>query len=62
MNEPQYYQYEYTSESNTSFSCIARGDLDGDTSSSTFSIAGAADSTTKTATYAPTIAETSPEE
>ncbi|MDQ2645963.1 MAG: type II secretion system GspH family protein [Myxococcota bacterium] len=62
MNEPQYFQYEYTSESNTSFSCIARGDLDGDTSSSTFSIAGAADSTTKTATYAPTIAETSPEE
>jgi len=62
MNEPQYFQYEYTSEGNTAFSCIARGDLDGDDSTSSFSIAGAADSTSKTATYAPTIAEVSPEE
>jgi type IV pilus assembly protein PilA len=67
MNEPQYYQYEYTSDgpdTNTTFSCIARGDLDGDGSTSTFSIAGAVltGGGTKAATYAPTIAEVSPEE
>jgi len=62
MNEPQYYQYEYTNASATTFACIARGDLDGDSDPSTFTIAGAADASTHTATYAPTVAEVKPEE
>jgi type IV pilus assembly protein PilA len=62
MNEPQYYQYEYTNASATTFACIARGNLDGDSTASTFTIAGAADATSSTATYAPTISEVSPEE
>jgi type IV pilus assembly protein PilA len=67
MSEPQYYQYVYTSDgptTNTTFACTAHGDLDGDTTTSTFSIAGGfvTGGGTRAATYAPTIAETNPEE
>ena len=67
MNEPQYYQYIYTSDgpdTNTTFTCSARGDLDGDATTSTFSIAGGFVGTgaSKAATYAPTIGEVRPEE
>jgi type IV pilus assembly protein PilA len=64
MNEPQYYQYQYTLPTATTFSCIAKGDLDGDTVQSTFTLAGGVIGTTakKTATYAPTIGEVNPDE
>jgi hypothetical protein len=64
MNEPQYYQYQYVSADATSFSCVAKGDLDGDTVQSTFTLAGGVIGTTakKTATYAPTIGEVNPDE
>jgi type IV pilus assembly protein PilA len=62
MNEPQYYQYQYIADA-TTFSCVAKGDLDGDNVSSTFTLAGAVIGTTKkTATYAPTIGEDKPDE
>jgi type IV pilus assembly protein PilA len=63
MNEPQYYQYQYTSTS-TAFSCIARGDLDGDEVESEFTMLGAVigDTAKKAATYAPTIGEVRPDE
>jgi type IV pilus assembly protein PilA len=67
MNEPQYYSYIYTSDgpaTNTTFTCTARGDLDGDGTTSTFSIAGGMVGTggSKVATYAPTIGEILPDE
>jgi type IV pilus assembly protein PilA len=65
MSEPQYFQYEYVSDgpdTNTTFSCFARGDLDGDAKSSVFTLAGGVLAGTKAATYAPTITEKDPEE
>jgi type IV pilus assembly protein PilA len=41
VNEPQYYQYNYTSEDTAvDFTAQARGDLDGDSEFSSFSISG----------------------
>jgi type IV pilus assembly protein PilA len=69
MQDPQYYQYDYTATGTTgaageSFSAIARGDLDGNTSPSTFSLAGQiqADGTALVVTLAPNIAEAHPDE
>jgi hypothetical protein len=64
MNEPQYYQYQYTRPTTTTFSCIAKGDLDGDDVQSTFTLAGAVigETAKKAATYAPTIGEDKPDE
>ncbi|HET9958535.1 MAG TPA: type II secretion system protein [Polyangiaceae bacterium] len=69
MNDPQYYQYDYqatgVATGGGSFSCIAHGNLDGDTSTSTFYIAGgvAADGAgNQTAIYAPNIGEINPDE
>ncbi|MFO7177270.1 MAG: type II secretion system protein [Pseudomonadota bacterium] len=71
MNEPQYFQYQYTSDAaadgttqGTTFSCIARGDLDGDGTQSTFTILGAVrtENGEALATYAPTIGEVNPDE
>lgn len=65
MNEPQYYQYEYVrNAAEDGFSCIARGDLDGDDVQSTFTLLGAVigDNKKKAATYAPTIGEDKPDE
>ena len=63
MAEPQYYQYEYTATTDA-FSCIARGDLDGDATTSQFTLLGAVigDTAKKAATYAPTIGELRPDE
>ena len=64
MNEPQYYQYQYLRPDAATFSCVAKGDLDGDTVQSTFTLAGAVIGSTakKAATYAPTIGEVNPDE
>jgi len=72
MNDPQYYMYNYTGPAAASagadaaaFTCTARGDLDGDTVLSTFTIAGvvhAAANTKGVAVLAPNIAEVSPDE
>ena len=70
MNDPQYYIYDYeTSTDLTStaatFTCTAKGDLDGDGNLSTFAMAGGikADSAgVLTAVAAPNMSETSPDE
>jgi hypothetical protein len=65
MNDPQYFQYEYTQSGDQgTFECIARGDLDGDGSSSTFRMLGgvASDGNKRTAVYAPNIDEANPDE
>ncbi|MGC4088809.1 MAG: prepilin-type N-terminal cleavage/methylation domain-containing protein [Polyangiaceae bacterium] len=66
MDDPQYFQYQYTATGATgSFSCLAKGDLDGDGTASTFYIAGrvAADSKGKQqAIVAPNIGEILPDE
>jgi len=36
MEGPQYYQYNYTATGNTSYEAVAKGDLNGDGASSTF--------------------------
>jgi type IV pilus assembly protein PilA len=59
MDNPQYFQYEYTA-STSDFTAFGRGDLNGDTVTSTFSLAGLVSN--GQARTAPTIAETSPEE
>lgn len=59
MDNPQYFQYEYTA-STSDFTAFARGDLNGDSVTSTFSLAGSVSG--GQARIAPTIAETSPEE
>jgi type IV pilus assembly protein PilA len=66
MDDPQYFQYDYTAADVAAgpFSCIARGDLDGDTSASTFSMAGSigVDGAKKVAIVAPNIGEVAPDE
>lgn len=69
MNDPQYFQYDYTQAGSASaaggtFSTIARGDLDGDGTASTFSISGSiqSDSGKLVAVYAPNLAELNPDE
>jgi type IV pilus assembly protein PilA len=61
MKDPQYYQYEYVSpDTALSFSASAYGDLDGDTLTSTFRIAGAVSQ--GMVRIAPAIFELDPEE
>ena len=70
MQDPQYYQYQYTASGTAgvageTFATIAQGDLDGNTTLSTFQILGAIvndASGAATVTIAPNITETSPEE
>jgi type IV pilus assembly protein PilA len=72
MNDPQYYMYNYTGPAAASagadaaaFTCTARGDLDGDGTLSSFTIAGvvhAATGTKGVAVLAPNIAEVAPDE
>jgi type IV pilus assembly protein PilA len=65
MQDPQYFAYNYVSAGGvTSFSCIANGDLDGDGTSSTFSMLGSVQTagSKKVATYAPNVNEVLPEE
>jgi type IV pilus assembly protein PilA len=64
LEEPQYYEYEYSS-SNTSaingaYTAIAHGDLNGDGVPSTFTISGSAES--GAIAISPNIQETNPEE
>jgi type IV pilus assembly protein PilA len=40
MKDPQYYQYDYTRPDDSNFSATAYGDLDGDTNTSMFQLAG----------------------
>lgn len=70
MDDPQYFQYDYTAMNETanngSFSCLAHGDLDGDGVSSTFYIAGGVKQESGTsklvAVAAPNIGEIQPDE
>ena len=69
MNDPQYYQYNYTASGtlNTvggTFICSAAGDLDGDTTPSSFTMSGGIQSAggVLTATAAPNLVETAPDE
>jgi type IV pilus assembly protein PilA len=64
MDEPQYYQYQYltsnTSASGGNFTAIAHGDLNGDTTASTFNVYGSALS--GAIGISPTMEEINPEE
>lgn len=64
MSEPQYFMYNYTAKDPTlatgSFKATAQGDLDGDTTLSTFSMEGAL--VAGAVRLAPTIGEDKPEE
>ncbi len=69
MEQPQFYMYNYISDGDktvptqgTQFSATANGDLDGDGNTSTFTILGAVDPTSKTLRVAPNITELQPEE
>jgi len=66
MDDPQYFQYEYTAETGGqgTFSCRAHGDLDGDGKESTFYITGGvkSDSGKMVAVAAPNIGEIQPDE
>jgi type IV pilus assembly protein PilA len=63
MSGPQYFQYEYTSSgsaADATFAAIARGDLDGDDETSSFTINGSV--VEGTLTVSPAIEESNPEE
>jgi type IV pilus assembly protein PilA len=64
MEEPQYYEYEYTatdtSPTTGAFTAFAHGDLNGDGNSSTFTVQGSAQS--GAIAISPNIQETNPEE
>jgi type IV pilus assembly protein PilA len=64
LEEPQYYEYEYTSGDTSAFSgnfsAIAHGDLNGNGQSSTFMVSGLAYS--GAVAISPNIQETDPEE
>ncbi len=68
MEDPQYFQYDYSASNETTsaatFSCLAHGDLDGDSASSTFYIAGGvkSDAGKLVAVAAPNIGEVNPDE
>jgi type IV pilus assembly protein PilA len=68
MQDPQYYQYDYTASgsaaSGDKFTAAAHGDLDGNGTLSTFAMGGEikAEGTALVLVLAPNIAETSPEE
>jgi len=63
MDDPQYFQYDYK-VSSTDFSCLAHGNFDGDSSESTFSMAGGVRTAggKEVAIVAPNIGETMPDE
>jgi type IV pilus assembly protein PilA len=66
MQAPQYYQYNYTSDSTatsqgTKFTAMANGDLNGDTIYSSFQLFGTVDSSHQLVT-SPNLVETLPEE
>jgi type IV pilus assembly protein PilA len=61
MDQPQYYQYNYTSvEADQTFDAIAEGDLDGDLTKSKFTLAGKVQD--GTVAVSPSIEEADPEE
>jgi hypothetical protein len=65
MDQPQYYQYNYVAASitdvqNGTFTATASGDLDGNSTLSTFTLLGGVKNAVLN--LAPTIQETSPEE
>jgi type IV pilus assembly protein PilA len=62
MQDPQYFQYAYTAadSSATEFTAIAHGDLNADTTTSTFALAAKIQA--GVVNIAPNIAETDPEE
>jgi hypothetical protein len=64
MDGPQYYQYQYVSPNATTFSAVATGDLNANTTPSTFTLAGAVvtQSNETIVTLAPSITEVNPEE
>lgn len=69
MTDPQYFQYNYLttgdiSAGTGSFEALAAGDLDGDSVTSLFSLAGAVgdEAGKKAAIVAPNLGETNPEE
>ncbi|HVZ31877.1 MAG TPA: type II secretion system protein [Polyangiaceae bacterium] len=67
MDGPQYFQYQYTttgSGSSATFAAIAHGDLNGNSTSSTFTLNGAVQSASGelVLTIAPQLIETNPEE
>jgi type IV pilus assembly protein PilA len=68
MDDPQYFQYQYTAANptatNGTFSCLAHGDLDGDGVSSTFYVAGGvqSDKGKLVAVAAPNIGEIAADE
>lgn len=60
VDQPQYYQYDYQSDSTasapgTNFQAIARGDLDGNNTTSVFQLGGAVDATSGQLVIAPTL-------
>ena len=69
MNDPQYYQYNYTltgdpATAGSTFACTASGDLDADTTPSLFTMRGGvqAEGNTLVATAAPNLEESAPDE
>jgi type IV pilus assembly protein PilA len=60
MTEPQYYAYNYTSDMTTNFSALAHGNLDGNATTSQFSLSGAVEQ--NFVKIAPNIAELNPDE
>jgi len=65
MQDPQYYMYNYESDVASAFTAIANGDLNGDGTMSTFSLAGAVNQGTsgpKVVVIAPNIVEADPDE
>jgi type IV pilus assembly protein PilA len=62
LSEPQYFSYLYaTTDTAANFTATANGDLDGDTTESTFTLTGTLN-TSKEVMVSPTIGETNPEE
>jgi type IV pilus assembly protein PilA len=60
VTDPQYYMYEYTTPNATSFSASAYGDLNGDSTTSTFRLAGQVNG--GVVFVAPNFQEVTPEE
>ena len=61
MQEPQYYQYNYTATPGKDFAAVAKGDLDGDgTDFSTFTLNAVVRN--GTVVVAPALAESNPDE
>ena len=60
MSDPQYYAYEYVAQAGTAFTVSARGDLDGNGTTSTFQMFGQVQSSQ--VFLGPNISESSPDE